>query len=173
MPSTSSIPAIKRRSMTPTPTRRNVSANAGRVSPTSTLTRSQTSPIAFTSFEAALERDDPHAHPFNLQCTEPASALAIFRIAERYSLTPLSRLALDHMVANLTSETAFPLFLATHLYADLSAAVKAFIYSNWEAIIASGELERSLSEVAAGLWPASGTLLHDFLKSLSPSPPRV
>jgi hypothetical protein len=173
--STTKSPTTRKRSMTPTfaSSRRNASANAGRVSPVSPQSAASSATYAtFTALEAK-NREDPHPHPFTREQAgglEAASALSVFRIAHLYQLDGLAQLALDHLVQHLTPDTAFPLYLATHLYSALSDAIIQFICSHYHAVTASAEFGRCVSEVAAGLWPASGAMLQDFFKLLAPSP---
>lgn len=110
-----------RRSSTPERDTSAASA-AGRLSPlgavSPTTLRSVSAPVP----ETAKVDKDPHHHPSH--SIEPASALAIYKLAHRMELQNLADLALCHIVQTLTPRTAFPLLLSTFLWGDLYSAIK-------------------------------------------------
>ncbi|KAN0064205.1 hypothetical protein ACQY0O_003372 [Thecaphora frezii] len=126
---------------------------------------------AASSSATSSPTSDPHIHP-----TDPpgrASALSIFKLAHRYNMSELSGLASAHLVASLTPTSAFPLLLATSVYADLHDKVKRYVYAHWENVANSDEFERCCDEVSAGEWgPEAGKAVRLFMKSLV-SPARV
>lgn len=75
---------------------------------------------------------DPHAHP--TPELPPASALAIYQIAHRYSLPGLQSLALEHMMNTITPQSAFPLLLATHFWEDLHGMVEDFVVDHFDIV---------------------------------------
>lgn len=108
---------------------------------------------------------DPHAHP----CPEPgpASALSIFKLAHRYHMQDLSKLASVHMVATLTPQSAFPMLLATSMYTDLHARIKTYVYQHWHLVSHTHEFERCCDEVSVGMWGAdAGKTMRAFVRSL-------
>ncbi|EPQ27690.1 uncharacterized protein PFL1_04828 [Pseudozyma flocculosa PF-1] len=114
---------------------------------------------------------DPHEHPASPP--GPASAFNIFRLAHRFCMADLLEVASAHLVASLTPASAFPLLLATSVYADLHDQVKRFVYAHWESVANSTEFERCCDEVGRGEWgPEAGRALRLFMKSLV-SPARV
>ena len=120
-----------------------------------------------------------------------ASALAVYRIAHRYCLAELQRLALAHIVETLTvrptsplqsillpfeltpfllqPRTAFPLLLSTRLYPELHSAVKQFALANFVDVCAEPEFARCYAEVGEGLWDQGGAILLDFTLELTPA----
>ncbi|KAK4698186.1 hypothetical protein P7C70_g8100, partial [Phenoliferia sp. Uapishka_3] len=172
------VNSTKRRPPTPdepgSPTRL---SSAGRISPLGGRISPSTSRVAISRRiiakeeekveDKATEREaDPHAHP--VRCVTPASALAIYQIADRYSLVELASLALCHVIATLTPRTAFPLLLSTHLWPDLHAAIKEYALANYEAVCREPEFRRCYAEVGEGLWEHGGEVLLDFTLQLTP-----
>ncbi|GAC92795.1 hypothetical protein PHSY_000351 [Pseudozyma hubeiensis SY62] len=108
---------------------------------------------------------DPHAHP----CADPgpASALSIFKLAHRYHMQELSRLAAMHMVATLTPQSAFPMLLATSMYTELHTRIKTYVYQQWHLVSHTEEFERCCDEVSVGMWGAdAGKTMRAFVRSL-------
>ncbi|KAJ1018544.1 hypothetical protein NDA16_004826 [Ustilago loliicola] len=108
---------------------------------------------------------DPHEHP----CSDPgpASALSIFKLAHRYHMQDLSRLASLHMVATLTPQSAFPMLLATSMYTELHTRIKTYVYQHWHLVSHTEEFERCCDEVSVGMWGANaGKTMRAFVKSL-------
>ncbi|KAJ1036058.1 hypothetical protein NDA18_000205 [Ustilago nuda] len=108
---------------------------------------------------------DPHDHP----CSDPgpASALSIFKLAHRYHMQELSRLASLHMVATLTPQSAFPMLLATSMYTELHIRIKTYVYQHWHLVSHTQEFERCCDEVSVGMWGAdAGKTMRAFVKSL-------
>ncbi|KAJ9477252.1 BTB domain-containing protein [Pseudozyma hubeiensis] len=108
---------------------------------------------------------DPHTHP----CADPgpASALSIFKLAHRYHMEELSRLAAMHMVATLTPQSAFPMLLATSMYAELHTRIKTYVYQQWHLVSHTEEFERCCDEVSVGMWGAdAGKTMRAFVRSL-------
>ncbi len=128
-----------------------------------------TSPVK----EGEGEGWDVHSHP----CSAPgaASALAVFRLAHRYELHSLSRLAAVHLVDTLTPHSAFPTLLATSMYAELHARIKAYVYTHWHTVAATHEFETCCDQVSTGVWGAgAGKTISAFVASLvSPLAQRV
>ncbi|PWY98398.1 hypothetical protein BCV70DRAFT_220822 [Testicularia cyperi] len=109
--------------------------------------------------------DDPHVHPTR----EPgkASALSIFRLAHRYHMQDLSRLASLHLISTLTPQTCFPLLLATSMYTELHTRVKTYVYTHWHLVANTQEFERCCDEVSTGMWGSdAGKTLRAFVRSL-------
>lgn len=116
---------------------------------------------------------DVHPHP---SCAPgAASALAVFRLAHRYELHSLSRLAAVHLVDTLTPHSAFPTLLATSMYAELHARIKAYVYTHWHHVAATHEFQTCCDEVCTGVWGArAGKTISAFVASLvSPLVQRV
>jgi hypothetical protein len=65
---------------------------------------------------------DPHPHPTPPPI--PASALSMYQVAHRYAMPGLAALALEHMMSTITPQSAFPLLLATSLWAELRLLVE-------------------------------------------------
>lgn len=95
----------------------------------------------------ALSRE-PHAHPCNKP--SPASALALYRLAHRYHQEGLLDLAKAHLVGTLTPQSAFAVLLATSVYEELHAHVKAYVLDKWETVSQTPEFGRCCDEVSAG-----------------------
>lgn len=108
---------------------------------------------------------DPHQHPCSVP--GPASALSIFKLAHRYHMQDLSRLASLHMVATLTPQSAFPMLLATSMYTELHTRIKTYVYQHWHLVSHTDEFERCCDEVSVGMWGAdAGKTMRAFVKSL-------
>ncbi|CBQ71610.1 conserved hypothetical protein [Sporisorium reilianum SRZ2] len=108
---------------------------------------------------------DVHDHP----CADPgpASALSIFKLAHRYHMQDLSRLASLHMVATLTPQSAFPMLLATSMYTELHTRIKTYVYQHWHLVSHTQEFERCCDEVSVGMWGAdAGKTMRAFVRSL-------
>lgn len=75
---------------------------------------------------------DPHVHP--TASLPPASALAIYQVAHRYSLPGLQSLALDHMMNTITPKSAFPLLLASHFWEELHCLIEDYIVDHFDAV---------------------------------------
>lgn len=108
---------------------------------------------------------DPHDHP----CADPgpASALSVFKLAHRYHMQDLSRLASMHMVATLTPQSAFPMLLATSMYTELHTRIKTYVYQHWHLVSHTQEFERCCDEVSVGMWGAdAGKTMRAFVRSL-------
>ncbi|KAK0525628.1 hypothetical protein OC835_005554 [Tilletia horrida] len=115
--------------------------------------------------------NDPHEHP--AARAPPASALATYKLAHRYGQAGLAELAKAHIVETLTPQSAFPVLLATALYAGLHEAIKRYVYEHWEEVSHTEEFERCCDEVGAGEWGAeAGRSLRIFMQSLL-SPARI
>lgn len=113
----------------------------------------------------SASRSDPHPHP----CSDPgpASALSIFKLAHRYHLQDLSRLASLHMVATLTPQSAFPMLLATSMYTELHTRIKTYVYQHWHLVSHTDEFERCCDEVSVGMWGSdAGKTMRAFVRSL-------
>lgn len=108
---------------------------------------------------------DPHDHP----CAHPgpASALSIYKLAHRYHMQDLSRLAALHMVATLTPQSAFALLLASSMYDELHTRIKTYVYQHWHLVSHTQEFERCCDEVSVGMWGAdAGKTMRAFVRSL-------
>ncbi|SNX88107.1 uncharacterized protein MEPE_06818 [Melanopsichium pennsylvanicum] len=108
---------------------------------------------------------DSHSHP----CAEPgpASALSIFKLAHRYHMQDLSKLASIHMVATLTPQSAFSMLLATSMYTELHTRIKTYVYQHWHVVSHTQEFERCCDEVSMGMWGGdAGKTMRAFVKSL-------
>ncbi len=108
---------------------------------------------------------DPHDHP----CAHPgpASALSIYKLAHRYHMQDLSRLAAMHMVATLTPQSAFALLLASSMYDELHTRIKTYVYQHWHLVSHTQEFERCCDEVSVGMWGAdAGKTMRAFVRSL-------
>lgn len=137
----------------------------GRISPTSSRTPRRSHPQ-----NESDSGGDPHPHPPTSPTSiPPASALAIYKLAHRYSLPVLANLALCHLIQTLTPRTAFPLLLSTYLWPDLHGAIKSYAYSHYFEILREKEFGRCYGEVGEGLWENGGEVLLEFTMNLTPA----
>ncbi|KAA1076970.1 hypothetical protein PGT21_025638 [Puccinia graminis f. sp. tritici] len=111
---------------------------------------------------------DPHPHP--VQMMPKASAFSIYRLAHRYELHSLKNLAITHLSATLNPASAFPILLASFVFPELHAKVKAYCLANYFEILSQPEFSRCYSEVGDGLWEHGGEVLLSFTMSLMPGP---
>ncbi|KAI8453545.1 hypothetical protein BY996DRAFT_4582999, partial [Phakopsora pachyrhizi] len=109
--------------------------------------------------------EEPHSHPIRM--TTKPSALAIYRLAHRYELKRLQELSMTYLIGNLTPSTAFPLLLASFVFPDLHAEIKAYCLSNYYNILEEPEFSRCYGEVGEGLWEHGGEALLSFTMSVS------
>lgn len=113
----------------------------------------------------ALGTQDPHEHP----CSNPgpASALSIFKLAHRYHMEELCKLASLHIVGTLTPQSAFAMLLATSMYTELHTSIKTYVYQHWHLVSNTHEFERCCDEVSMGMWGAdAGKTMRAFVRSL-------
>lgn len=96
---------------------------------------------------AAL-RADPHPHPAPRTCGAPA--LAMYRLAHRYTEPNLAVLSKTHIMGTLTPSSAFPVLLATNLYAEVHHSVHQYVLDHWDTVAATEEFERCCDEVSMG-----------------------
>ena len=132
---------------------------------------------------AKSEAKDPHPHPTTVSdrgrhlilCSwveliaEIASALAIYKLAHRYELRELTKLALDHLVTQLRPPTAFTLLLATPLWQELHQAIQAYTYEHWHEILLEEDFKLCFDELGEGKWDKGGETLREFIMLLTPS----
>ncbi|KAJ3754210.1 hypothetical protein EV360DRAFT_96688 [Lentinula raphanica] len=116
-----------------------------------------------------VSSSDPHAHP--TPHPPPASALAMYQVAHRYSMQGLSALALEHMMNTITPASSFALLLATSAWEELKTLVEDYVVDKWDEVSVSEEFEVCCQEVAAGEWGPEGgvTLMALFRRLRSPT----
>jgi hypothetical protein len=108
---------------------------------------------------------DVHAHP--VEAPGRVSALSLFKLAHRYHMEDLSRLAARQLVGSLTPASAFPLLLASAVYPDLHARIRTYVYQHWHRVSHTPAFERCCDQVSIGLWGAdAGKTLRAFVTSL-------
>lgn len=100
---------------------------------------SPTTPQASTSIRSR-PMPDPHAHPTGPM--PPASAFAIYALAHRYQLDELSRLAHNHLLANLQPKNSCTLLLSSFRFGQLHVAIEDYVIAHWEAVQGSVRLCR-------------------------------
>ncbi|WAQ93377.1 hypothetical protein PtA15_18A438 [Puccinia triticina] len=111
---------------------------------------------------------DPHLHPVHM--APKASAFSVYRLAHRYELTDLQHIAITHLCSHLTPASAFPILLASFVFPELHAQVKAYCLAHYFEILSQPEFSRCYSEVGEGLWEHGGEVLLSFTMSLMPGP---
>jgi hypothetical protein len=82
-------------------------------------------PVSPRQHRPPLSTPDPHPHP--IPPPPPASALMIYQVAQRYGLSGLATLALEHIMTSLTPHTSFALLLATAPWDELKSLVEVRI----------------------------------------------
>lgn len=72
----------------------------------------------------ARTNPDPHPHPTAPPL--PASALAMYQVAHRYSMRSLAVLALEHIMSTLNPDSCFAVLLASYVWDELHSLVEVW-----------------------------------------------
>ncbi|WAR63378.1 hypothetical protein PtB15_18B464 [Puccinia triticina] len=66
-----------------------------------------------------------------MDLSAPASAFSVYRLAHCYELTDLQHIVITHLCSHLTPASAFPILLASFVFPELHAQVKAYCLAHY------------------------------------------
>ncbi|WAQ93380.1 hypothetical protein PtA15_18A441 [Puccinia triticina] len=80
-----------------------------------------------------------------------SSAFSVYRLAHCYELTDLQHIVITHLCSHLTPASAFPILLASFVFPELHAQVKAYCLAHYFEILSQPEF--SVIDMGSQEWP--------------------
>ncbi|GAA6007942.1 hypothetical protein JCM11491_006550 [Sporobolomyces phaffii] len=128
-------------------------------------------PLAYSDRKAFILAHSPHVT--NAGGVGPASAKAIYRLADKMNIVELKQLAFDHIISSLTPQNvvyeAFGSFSAR--FEEIKRVEVAFLLQHWNDVRTSGSLAKVFGYLRSGRFPGFEDVWLSLLEHLEYRPP--